>query len=813
MTYYDNQRDDVLSWLRETIQGGPVRIATGFITLGGLDKLLRTVQKDIPIRIITGIVLGDQDSGTNVVAAFDDELDASDWNSDDIQSLYDRLGDEVSIRGSQSLHAKLFLGQDAGLVGSSNLTESGLRSGIEYNIELSTDQHATAVKWFDTLWDEGDKLTAEFVEAIEGSDHGVTVVDVPITDQEQYRRVVRSQGDGAERVVSHSLAGQIARLDDRVEFYGTDGRGANQTLGTFGAESCGGRVEYLTRLLNEAATVRGVPDFPEKLAQLRERQAPEHNEAIRRAVRDSDAVRGLPVRPTGLAWYLDWYERDPTLAELPNDFEQLVSTDEPKLSLEPWQHQQRAIDAWVEEGYEGVIEMATGTGKTVVGLAAIEQTYTDRKDSASVQVLVVTHTTALSRQWRDELDDTLGVTAKSSDESHGPDDLTIDVVTPQKVLSDIEYFDTGEYDLVVVDEVHHYGNDEGWGRVMDLDTDRMMGLSAELSGEQHRALEEALGAVVFQYKQREAIDDGIIPEYKWQLHPIELRESERDRYDELTQQIRAKFRQIRTSAETKRVAREHDIQLDHLGDYYRLRAVVRSDTPSTWDDLDALVWKRRKVVYESDAAIEGAVDLAGSYHDQGLKVLVFTMTACIADEIDGRIPSAQVVHSKSDGDVEDILESFRGSDDGVLVGVQMLDEGVDVPDADVAINVAAEKTQKQLVQRQGRILRRGGRYVPVFHHFVIDREVDHYSSLGSVDPEIVADPRPVVEERLPTTVGSVEVWDVYRSLSQARLEELDEAASLSEIEFTGDEWWLNIYCDEYPGLFEERIRADVADET
>lgn len=48
----------------------------------------------------------------------------------------------------------------------------------------------------------------------------------------------------------------------------------------------------------------------------------------------------------------------------------------------------------------------------------------------------------------------------------------------------------------------------------------------------------------------------------------------------------------------------------------------------------------------------------------------------------------------------------------------MLDEGIDIPDAEVGINVASSRTRLQLIQRPGRILRnRPGKH-PVFHHFV-----------------------------------------------------------------------------------------------
>jgi ERCC4-related helicase len=52
------------------------------------------------------------------------------------------------------------------------------------------------------------------------------------------------------------------------------------------------------------------------------------------------------------------------------------------------------------------------------------------------------------------------------------------------------------------------------------------------------------------------------------------------------------------------------------------------------------------------------------------------------------------------------------------VGAKMLDEGIDIPDAEIGLNVSASKTKIQLIQRLGRILRKYGDKKPIFHHFV-----------------------------------------------------------------------------------------------
>jgi len=61
----------------------------------------------------------------------------------------------------------------------------------------------------------------------------------------------------------------------------------------------------------------------------------------------------------------------------------------------------------------------------------------------------------------------------------------------------------------------------------------------------------------------------------------------------------------------------------------------------------------------------------------------------------------------------------------------MLDEGIDVPDAEVGINVTGTKTKLQLVQRMGRVLRKHGDQRPHFHHFIAMPDENYIAGLDS----------------------------------------------------------------------------------
>jgi len=92
------------------------------------------------------------------------------------------------------------------------------------------------------------------------------------------------------------------------------------------------------------------------------------------------------------------------------------------------------------------------------------------------------------------------------------------------------------------------------------------------------------------------------------------------------------------------------------------------------------------------------------------RTLIFTQTVESAENIAGTFRfngiETQAVHSKLKMDERrDILSEFGEGSLQVVVAPQVLDEGIDVPEADLAIIVAASKTRRQMIQRMGRVLR------------------------------------------------------------------------------------------------------------
>lgn len=226
---------------------------------------------------------------------------------------------------------------------------------------------------------------------------------------------------------------------------------------------------------------------------------------------------------------------------------------------------------------------------------------------------------------------------------------------------------------------------------------------------------------------KEAIEKGVLPQFDWYLHPVYVSDEEMEEFTELSDKIAKAFYAIKNNNNTKEFLKkleEDEGSLETLEDFVKLiekARFKRLEVPKEWKDLAVLVAQRRWLIHRSLPKIEKAIEMAREYYFRGKKIIVFAMDigSCeyIKEKLNEDIDDVFVVHSNVQDPFE-VIKAFKGCKSGILIGARMLDEGLDIPDAEVGLNVAASKTRIQLIQRLGRILRKHGDKRPIFHHFV-----------------------------------------------------------------------------------------------
>jgi superfamily II DNA or RNA helicase len=119
--------------------------------------------------------------------------------------------------------------------------------------------------------------------------------------------------------------------------------------------------------------------------------------------------------------------------------------------------------------------------------------------------------------------------------------------------------------------------------------------------------------------------------------------------------------------------------------------------------------KRRKLLAETRAKIEFTGRLAPVVTESN-RAILFTQTTDGAMEIARRlvrqgVPAA-ALYSGTETDARDVtLNAFQAGQLKAIAAPRLLDEGVNVPAADLAVVLAASRSRRQMIQRMGRVIR------------------------------------------------------------------------------------------------------------
>jgi superfamily II DNA or RNA helicase len=343
------------------------------------------------------------------------------------------------------------------------------------------------------------------------------------------------------------------------------------------------------------------------------------------------------------------------------------------------EYQRAALSAWEGADRRGVLELPTGSGKTVIGIEAIERLAT--------ATLVVAPTVDLVEQWRRELAAEFDVPVGQL----GGGEQTLEPLTV--ATYDSAYLRAEElgdrFGLVVFDEVHHLGG-EGYRDVARLlAAPARMGLTAtfERPDGAHEVVAELVGGKVYDVDADELAGEHLAP-YDVKRVEVELTPEERETY-EAHQETFVDY--LRTS----------NIQLTSGSDYREL--VKRSGTDPRAREALLAKQRARDVMMNSDAKMAELERILDRHRED--RVIVFCAHNDTVYRVAERFLIPAITHRTGAEERREILRRFREGTYSRVVSANVLDEGVDVPDANVAVVLAGSGSEREFTQRLGRILR------------------------------------------------------------------------------------------------------------
>jgi superfamily II DNA or RNA helicase len=369
---------------------------------------------------------------------------------------------------------------------------------------------------------------------------------------------------------------------------------------------------------------------------------------------------------------------------------------------EPRPYQTEALAAWKKARGRGVVVLPTGAGKSHLAILAID----DRRRSA----LVIAPTLDLVRQWYDLLGATFGVPIGLL--GGGEHDVRpITVATYDSAHLHMDHLGA-RFGLVVFDECHHLPSAAYSMAAKACLAPYRLGLTATPERTDGREADLALlvGPIVYRKEITELAGD-FLAEYDVERIGIELSPAERAEYDA-----------------------ERAIYRAFVGMHH-----IRMSSPSGWGEFVRLSsrgadGRRAMLAYRNQRALAFAapakLDFVGQllHAHRADRCILFTQDNLTAYAISRRFLIPVITHQTKVRERSLVLAGLSSGELGAVVTSKVLNEGVDVPDANVAVVISGSGSVREHVQRLGRVLRkREGKRAVLYELVTVATSEEHTS--------------------------------------------------------------------------------------
>lgn len=409
-----------------------------------------------------------------------------------------------------------------------------------------------------------------------------------------------------------------------------------------------------------------------------------------------------------------------------------VSTPAPTLSTlkrVPMPHQINAIESWCKQGSRGVLEHATGSGKTFTALEAA-RSHLDK----GLPVLILVPSRILLEQWneevRTELPDAVIVLAGAGHDRwkklgrlrrlSAPDAIgpRVIIATMQTAATDAfrQCLYQGSHLMLIADEVHQIGSPYN-SQCLQIDAGHRLGLSAtpKRFGDPDGTVKifDYFGPVVPPpFTLTDAVKSGRLVEYEYHPHTIHLTAEEADAWKSFTRQIGIEILKSKnTDGETRLSER-----------------------------IKMLLIQRSRIAKKASGKPRLAAQIIKKHYESGQGWLIYCEDGEQLSEIMQLLKREGInpveYHTGMKGDRDATLDWFRKFG-GILVSIKCLDEGVDIPAVSHALILASSQNPRQFIQRRGRVLRKSpNKYLAIIHDAIVvpvsvDDEPEQLSLLKS----------------------------------------------------------------------------------
>ena len=350
-----------------------------------------------------------------------------------------------------------------------------------------------------------------------------------------------------------------------------------------------------------------------------------------------------------------------------------------KIPFDLYDHQREALMSWKEEGNRGSVILPTGSGKTLVAIHAMAE--------IGISTLVIAPTIDLMNQWYDRISDAfgmkVGIMGGGYHEIH-----PMTVSTYDSAYRHIDRYGD-RFGLLIFDEIHHLPAPT-YSQIPEFSiAPYRLGLTATYrrADAQHLKLNHLIGPVVFEKKIKDLKGEHL-SEYEIHRIRISLTPREKKQYGSLSESYH-------------QYVREKGIR--YYGEKWKTFIKESAFAPEAREAILARK-EMRQLLFSAEQKLQ-ALESILKIHSKD-RIIIFTESNNLVYDISRRYLIPALTHKTNTIERKTILDFFRSGKYRFIVTSKVLNEGVDIPEANVAIILSGSASPMEHLQRLGRILRK-----------------------------------------------------------------------------------------------------------
>ncbi len=342
------------------------------------------------------------------------------------------------------------------------------------------------------------------------------------------------------------------------------------------------------------------------------------------------------------------------------------------------EYQREAMERWLKFK-KGVIVMPTGSGKTFLAIKIIEK--------INSPTFIVVPTLDLVKQWKEKLAESFGIEiGEYTGERKNLQAITVSTYDSAYINAE----NLGNrFKLLIFDEVHHLPA-EAYRQIAEMfASPYRLGLTATYEREDglHEDLPRLIGGKVYEIKADE-LAGKYLAEYEIIKIGVELTEEEKKEYEKHYKIFRNYI-----------ISR--GIEMKSPQDFEKV--VMRAGYDKEAREAILARNKAEKIAYNSKGKLEMLRKILRE--NKKSRIIIFTRYNDMVYEISKKFFIPCITYRTDDKEREEILKKFKEGKYSAIVSSQVLDEGIDVPEANVGIIVSGTGSGREYIQRLGRLLR------------------------------------------------------------------------------------------------------------